>query len=72
VLLFRSALVSLRASRNSLNFSIHLGALVVCAGLLAHGLADFNLHTCSNAFLFFLRAALASTPAPAARESAYS
>ena len=72
VLLFRSALVNLRASRNSLNFAIHLGALVACAGLLAHGLADFNLHIPSNALLFFLQAALASTPAPAARESAYS
>ena len=72
VLLFRSALVNLWASRNSLNFAIHLGALVACAGLLAHGLADFNLHIPSNALLFFLQAALASTPAPAARESAYS
>ncbi len=72
VLLFRSALANMRASRNSLNFAIHLGALVACAGLLAHGLADFNLHIPSNALLFFLQAALASTPAPAARESAYS
>lgn len=72
VLLLRSALMNLRASRNSLNFAIHLGALVACAGLLAHGLADFNLHIPSNALLFFLQAALASTPAPAARESAYS
>ena len=30
------ALVNLRASRNSLNFAIYLGALVACAGLLAH------------------------------------
>jgi len=58
VLLFRSALVNLRASRNSLNFAIHLGALVACAGLLAHGLADFNLHIPSNDLLFFLQAAL--------------
>ncbi len=58
MLLFRSALVNLRASRNSLNFAIHLGALVACAGLLAHGLADFNLHIPSNDLLFFLQAAL--------------
>jgi hypothetical protein len=31
-------------------------------------LADFNLHIPSNALLFFLQAALASTPAPGARK----
>ncbi len=64
VLLFRSALVNLRASYDSLDLAIHLGASVACVGLLAHGLADFNLHIPSNALLFFLLAALASTPIP--------
>jgi len=64
VLLFRSALVNLRASRNSLNFAIHLGALVDCAGHLAHGLVDFNLPIPSNALLFLLQATLAGPPAP--------
>jgi O-antigen ligase len=46
----------------------HLGALVGCAGLLFHGFFDFNLHIPSNAALFFVMAALATTPA--AREPA--
>ena len=62
VLLFRAALANLRSSHNALDFALRAGALVACTGLLAHGLADFNLHIPSNALLFFLQAALASAP----------
>lgn len=69
VLLFRSALVNLRSSYDSQDFAFHLGAFVACVGLLAHGLADFNLHIPSNALLFFLLAALASSPIPPRQEN---
>jgi O-antigen ligase len=61
-LLFRSGLANLRASHTPLDQALHVGALVACAGLLVHGLVDFNLHVPSNALLFFLQAALASSP----------
>ncbi len=70
VLLIRSALANLRSSHDSLDLAIHVGAFVACAGLMAHSLADFNLHIPSNALLFFLLAGLASTPIPAAKVSA--
>lgn len=69
-LLFRSALARLRLSHDSLDFAVHLGGLVACAGLLAHGLVDFNLHIPSNAVLFFLQAALASAAVLPARAEA--
>ena len=68
VLLFRSALANMRASQDSLELALPLGAFVACVGLLAHSLADFNLHIPSNALLFFLQAALASTSIPPARD----
>ena len=67
-LLLRSALARLRACRNSLDLALHLGALVACGGLLVHSLTDFNLHIPSNALLFFLQAALASSAVPKAGE----
>ena len=63
-LLIRSALANLWSSPDSLDFALHLGALVACAGILVHSLVDFNLHIPSNAFLFFLQAALSSTAFP--------
>ncbi len=66
LLLIRSALANLRSSRSSLDFAMHLGALVACVGLLTHSWTDFNLHIPSNALLFFLQAALASSEIPPA------
>jgi O-antigen ligase len=60
-LLFFSALTRLSLSRNPAESAIRTGALVACAGLLAHSLVDFNLHVPSNALLFLLQAALATT-----------
>lgn len=49
--------------------AVHLGALVACVGLLAHGFFDFNLHIPSNALLFYVLAgfACASPEIPAQR-----
>ena len=66
LLLFRSSLVNLRSSHASLELALHIGALVACFGLLVHGLVDFNLHIPSNALVFFLQAALASSRFPPA------
>ncbi len=68
VLLFQSAPARLRSSRGRLDFALRAGALVACAGLLVHSLVDFNLHIPSNALLFFLQAALASSAISPVRE----
>jgi len=64
VLLFRPALSRLKFDQNSFTISAHIGALVACSGLLVHSLVDFNLHIPSNALLFFLQAAIATSDAP--------
>lgn len=67
VLLFWSGLRNLRDTRHTLDLAIRLGALVACAGLLVHSLVDFNLHIPSNALLFLLESAVASSPAELVR-----
>lgn len=67
VLLFWSGLRNLRDTRHTLDLAIRVGALVACAGLLVHSLADFNLHIPSNALLFLLQAAMASSPSEPVR-----
>jgi O-antigen ligase len=44
-----------------------VGALVACSGLLVHAAVDFNFHIPSNALLFFLQAALATSPTLSSR-----
>ena len=51
---------------DSRNFAYHAGALVACLGLLVHAGVDFNFHIPSNALIFLLQAALATTAFPAA------
>jgi O-antigen ligase len=41
------------------------GAFVACCGLLVHATVDFNFHIPSNALIFLLQAALATTQFPA-------
>lgn len=41
--------------------AVHLACVVACAGLLIHGLMDFNLHIPSNALLFYILAAIGSS-----------
>jgi O-antigen ligase len=47
------------------NFAYHAGALVACLGLLVHAGVDFNFHIPSNALVFLLQSALATTAFPA-------
>lgn len=66
VLLFRLTFANLGSSRNSLHFALHVGPLVACAGLLVHSLTDFNLHIPSNALIFLVQSALATSAIPSA------
>jgi O-antigen ligase len=59
-LLFRLALLRWSQAANSFSAAARLGALVGCAGLLLHGLVDFNLRIPSNALLFLLLAGVAT------------
>ena len=58
---------NLVAEKAVTNLAYHSGALVACFGLLVHATVDFNFHIPSNALLFLLQAALATSPAPSSR-----
>lgn len=47
------------------SFAYHSGALVACLGLLVHAGVDFNFHIPSNALIFLLQSALATSIFPA-------
>ena len=66
VLLFWTGWKTLIADREAMNLAYHAGALVACFGLLVHATVDFNFHIPSNALVFLLQAALATsmTPSP--------
>ena len=51
------------AEKELMNLAYHAGALVACFGLLVHATVDFNFHIPSNALVFLLQAALATSPA---------
>lgn len=61
VLLFRNSLRRLNGEAVSPAVAVRVGALVACAGLLLHGLVDFNLRIPSNALLFLLCACMATS-----------
>jgi O-antigen ligase len=63
-LLFTMAWKILNVQGDPRNFAYHAGALVACVGLLVHGGVDFNFHIPSNALIFLLQAALATTAFP--------
>ena len=65
VFLFWSAWKILSAEGESRSFAYHAGALVACLGLLVHAGVDFNFHIPSNALIFLLQAALATSAFPA-------
>src|SRR5580704_15001804 len=46
------------------SFAYHTGALVACLGLLVHAGMDFNFHIPSNALIFLLQSALATSAFP--------
>jgi len=54
-------LTNLRAARDRKRQALYCGSLTACAGLLLHSLLDFNLHIPSNALLFLLLAAMATS-----------
>ncbi len=51
--------------RDKRYLAYHAGAFVACFGLLVHATVDFNFHIPSNALIFLLQAALATTRFPA-------
>jgi O-antigen ligase len=58
---------NLIGEREVMRLAFHAGALVACFGLLVHATVDFNFHIPSNALVFLLQAALATSPAPTSR-----
>ncbi len=66
ILLFWNGWKILTVQNENWNFAYHIGALVACFGLLVHATVDFNFHIPSNALLFLLQAALATTVIPVA------
>ncbi len=71
VLLFGVTLTKLRSRRAPVEQALRIGALAACAGLLVHGLVDFNFHIPSNALLFLLQGALASADLPAPSKTGF-
>jgi O-antigen ligase len=60
-LFFGAARRRIAEAMNPLDLALHIGALSACCALLAHSLVDFNLHIPSNALLFLMQAALATS-----------
>jgi O-antigen ligase len=54
----------LTGERHSVDLAYHIGAVAACTGLLVHSLVDFNLHIPSNALIFLLQSALATSLLP--------
>lgn len=50
-----------RIARHRTLTAIRIGALTGCFGLLLHSITDFNLQIPSNALLFFILAAIATS-----------
>jgi O-antigen ligase len=67
VILFRETWSRLASAKDSMDLAFHIGAFAACCGLLTHSFVDFNLHIPSNALLFLLQAALATSPNQSAR-----
>ena len=65
VFLFLTSWKLLNVDGDPRSFAYHAGALVACFGLLVHAGVDFNFHIPSNALIFLLQAALATSAFPA-------
>jgi O-antigen ligase len=65
VCLFWASWKILNVEGDPRSFAYHTGALAACLGLLVHAGVDFNFHIPSNAFIFLLEAALATSAFPA-------
>ena len=66
ILLFWTGWKILLVQKEAWNFAYHGGAFVACFGLLVHAAVDFNFHIPSNALIFLLQAALATSTIPIA------
>ena len=64
VFLFGSSWKLLNVESDPRSFAYHTGALVACLGLLVHAGVDFNFHIPSNALIFLLQSALATSVFP--------
>jgi O-antigen ligase len=64
VFLFWSSWKLLNVENDPRSFAYHTGALVACLGLLVHAGVDFNFHIPSNALIFLLQSALATSVFP--------
>jgi O-antigen ligase len=64
LLLVWESWMCLAAAAYSTDLAYHIGAVAACAGLLVHSLVDFNLHIPSNALIFLLQSALATSLLP--------
>jgi O-antigen ligase len=67
VLLFWIGWKSLVLEPEARNVAYHASALAACFGLLVHATVDFNFHIPSNALVFLLQAALATSLSPSSR-----
>ena len=65
VVLFWTSWKILKVESDPQSFAYHTGALVACLGLLVHAGVDFNFHIPSNALIFLLQSALATSAFPA-------
>jgi O-antigen ligase len=63
-LLFWRSWARLSGATNRSDLALHIGATAACAGVLVHSLVDFNLHIPSNALIFLLQSALATSLVP--------
>ena len=66
IVLFREGWKCTARAGSTMELAFHIGALGACCALLAHSLADFNLHIPSNALLFLMQAVMATSPTPSA------
>jgi len=64
LLLLWASWARLVGAAESADMAYHIGAVAACAGLLVHSLVDFNLHIPSNALIFLLQSALATSLLP--------
>jgi O-antigen ligase len=62
VMLFRESRRRLAQEQSAFSQAIHTSGIVACAGLLVHGLVDFNFHIPANGLLFLLQAAVVLSP----------
>ena len=66
--LFWQGLALYRSAESATEQALYAGSLAACSGLLVHSLVDFNFHIPSNALLFFVLSAMATTKREESRQ----